>query len=489
MECSIVRFSEIKGNLLRFEAEHYRLSYRKNRGDLYRFGAVPLKDLITTPVKTGHTPSMKNEAYYGGDIRLVKTDNLREFTISGAFSHYLSQAGNQVIRGSALQADDVIVTIIGATHKIVGRAEMVRGKHLPANINQNIALIRLKKTSSPEFLSVYLNSNIGKKALWHISRQTEQVNLNCREVEQVLVPVVSTTFSNMIESAYSSANLLEDESEWALTQAETLLLSELGLDNWQHKHKLSFVKNFSDTQHAKRIDADHFQPKYEEVVAAIKNYSGGWDILGNLAHIKDRNFVPEDETDYKYIELADISGNGEIASCMVEQGRDLPSRARRLVSKGDVIVSSIEGSLSSIALIVEEYDQALCSTGFHVVNSNALKSETLLVLLKSIVGQMQLKKGCTGTILTAISKDEFRNIVLPLVAEETQADIRIMVRESFDLRQQSKRLLECAKRAVEIAIEQDEQTAIAWLDSETDSKSQHGQIQPGGKNNGYNSVS
>ena len=39
--------------------------------------------------------------------------------------------------------------------------------------------------------------------------------------------------------------------------------------------------------------------------------------------------------------------------------------------------------------------------------------------------------------------------------------------ESFDLRKQSRHLLECAKRAVENAIENDEQTAIKWLEAET----------------------
>ena len=37
--------------------------------------------------------------------------------------------------------------------------------------------------------------------------------------------------------------------------------------------------------------------------------------------------------------------------------------------------------------------------------------------------------------------------------------------ESFNLRKRAKDLLEHAKRAVEIAIEQDEQTAIDWLES------------------------
>ena len=130
-----------------------------------------------------------------------------------------------------------------------------------------------------------------------------------------------------------------------------------------------------------------------------------------------------------------------------------------------MIVSSIEGSLGSIALITEEYDNALCSTGFHVVESDVLNSETLLVLLKSSIGQLQLKKGCSGTILTAINKEEFSKIAVPKIRAEKQTEIQQKVLESFSLRDQAKHLLEHAKRAVEIAIEQDEQAAIDWLES------------------------
>ena len=176
--------------------------------------------------------------------------------------------------------------------------------------------------------------------------------------------------------------------------------------------------------------------------------------------------MPPDETEYKYVELANISGNGVITDCMKELGRDLPSRARRRIATGDVIVSSIEGSLSSIALIDAEYDQALCSTGFYVINPLAFNSETLLVLLTSVVGQLQLKKGCSGTILTSINQEAFNHVVLPKISRMTQTQIQQKVAESFALRQKSTRLLESAKRAVEIAIEQDEQTAIDWLNSE-----------------------
>ncbi len=47
------------------------------------------------------------------------------------------------------------------------------------------------------------------------------------------------------------------------------------------------------------------------------------------------------------------------------------------------IVSSIEGSLQSCAMITPEYDGALCSTGFYILASALINSETLLVLFKS----------------------------------------------------------------------------------------------------------
>ncbi|MDE0040935.1 MAG: hypothetical protein OXT74_02780 [Candidatus Poribacteria bacterium] len=55
---------------------------------------------------------------------------------------------------------------------------------------------------------------------------------------------------------------------------------------------------------------------------------------------------------------------------------------------------------------------------------------------------------------------------LPILPEEIQTGIQHKITESFDLRKKSRRLLESAKRAVEIAIDEDEQTAIEWLDRE-----------------------
>ena len=149
----------------------------------------------------------------------------------------------------------------------------------------------------------------------------------------------------------------------------------------------------------------------------------------------------------------------------------MPTRARRKVKLGDVIVSSIEGSLESCAIVTNEYRDALCSTGFYVIRSSFFNPETLLMLFKSEPIQMLMKKGCSGTILTAISKSEFEKILLPLISDEVQKHIAQKVQESFRLRNESKHLLEVAKKAVEIAISDNEEKAMQFIKENEDGKS------------------
>lgn len=51
----------------------------------------------------------------------------------------------------------------------------------------------------------------------------------------------------------------------------------------------------------------------------------------------------------------------------------------------------------------------------------------------------------------------------PTSRMDTQKEIAAKVQEAFTLRKQSKQLLEYAKQAVEMAIEQGEDVALAWL--------------------------
>lgn len=57
---------------------------------------------------------------------------------------------------------------------------------------------------------------------------------------------------------------------------------------------------------------------------------------------------------------------------------------------------------------------------------------------------------------------------MPYIDENIQKEIDSKIKSSFVLKQKSEKLLECAKTAVEMAIEQDGTIAVSWLKSKID---------------------
>ena len=458
MQYSVVDYQSIvdASHSLRFDAEFFRPDYLQVQHRLEAIGSRSLSDF---QVNIRHPKEIKRN-YVDDGVLLLRGQNVRPLSIDLTSNPvYISEEDAERLRENTIHYKDILIMRSGAN---VGQCAIYL-EDSPA-ISMSDTLIIRSRNLNPFFLAIFLNSRYGKALIERGKYGSAQPHIAPPFLYQIPVPNWED-LQTEIEKIYLRSKELTELSKTRYAEAEPLLLGELGLADWQPKHTLAFATDYASMQRAERIDADYFQPRYDDIIRAIKSYPGGWGVVANQVHLKDSNFKPEPETEYKYIELANIGSSGEIKDCMVAQGQDLPSRARCKVNTGDVIASSVEGSLESIALVTKEYDDALCSTGFHTVKPGALNSETLLVFLKSGVGQLQLKKGCSGTILTAINRDEFGRIILPTIRAEKQAEIQQKVIESFNLRKHAKDLLECAKRAVDIAIEQDEQTAIDWLES------------------------
>lgn len=458
MQYSIVNKSRLHGNL-RIDAEFYLPNFLQLEKTLNSH-QIEVFSTYSIFIKKGIF-DLSPDFYREQGIPLIRTSEIKDPQIDFSSTVFLDEKTQALNRKTELTPGDIVFTKIGA---YIGDVAMLPEKYGRYNFSQNVTGVKLKKDIiMPGFLLAYLLSKYGNGQIKRIIMLSGQGKLELKDVKDIKVVLLGEKIKALTHKIVLQAELLKEKSVNIYREAEQILLSDLNLLNWKPKHRLSFVKNYSDTRSASRVDAEYFQPKYEKIVKAIKKYNGGWDTLGNLLNIKDKNFNPVDKKEYRYIELSNIGGNGEVTGHTTAEGQELPTRARRKVCANDVIISSIEGSLSSIALITKECDNALCSTGFYVVNSDDMNSETMLVLLKSQVGQEQLKKGCSGTILTAINKDELEKIILPMVDKKVQAKIQQKITESFYLRKESKHLLECAKKAVEMAIEQDEKTAERWI--------------------------
>lgn len=364
-------------------------------------------------------------------------------------------------KGSLLSDGDILMTLTGDPPD-VGKTNIVITYEKLCTWNQRVAKVELL---GDDFISNYalypvLSSEICRMQMERFAKGIRQRNLGNDCFSFVMVPILGADLQKILSQIVEKHISMLKSADYLYLEAENLMLTALNMADFVPSDKATSIKTFSESfGNVGRLDAEYYQEKYKDIIRSL-NISG---TISSICKVYDKNFIPDDNSEYKYIELSNVGANGDISDVQVVQGIDLPSRARRIVRRGQIIVSSIEGSLNSCALIDDEFNGALCSTGFYVIDSTKINSESLLVLFKSKPIQALLKQRCSGTILTAISKDEFLNLPLPIIDNEVQKEIADKVQESFRLRKEAKQLLNNAVKAVEMAIKIDENSAMLWL--------------------------
>lgn len=159
--------------------------------------------------------------------------------------------------------------------------------------------------------------------------------------------------------------------------------------------------------------------------------------------------------EYFYIELSAVD-NGKIA--FPEESlkfAELPSRARRIVRKRDVIMSTVRPNLQGFAVCDFDPKGFICSTGFALITPKILSdSQFIYQSLYGDIVSRQLHGLVTGSNYPAINSSEVKNLKLawPLDSDERHAiaavlqtadeEIGLLERKLAGLRQQKKGLMQ-----------------------------------------------
>lgn len=457
---SIIYFTQLE-RAKRIDAEYYQPKYL-SLIELHKRGQwLPIRNYLEL-CEYGISIKM-NEA--GEGYKIFRMNDLKN---GFAFDNEMKFA--PIDRGTferfRLKPNDILFNRVNS-EEFVGRTGIFKltGDYVFASY-----LVRLRTNSrmSPDALNLFLNCKYGILSIRRLSRRAvNQANVNAQELQSILMPCFSSVFQEILTRTSNESWSLYVESKRLYKQAEQLLLSELGLQDWKPARALTFVQRYSQVVKAGRMDAEHYHPKYDELRGRIRQYPNGFlritDIAYNSNETVDPTAHPED--DYRYIELADINQViGIIESANEIKGKDAPSRARMLLRAGDVIASTVEGSLDKVALVSEEYHGAIGSTGFFVLRPRTVQSGYLLALVKSIIVREQMRCEASGTILAAVPAKSLRNIIVPNIPPEKRDEIAQLVEKSHAARREAKALLEKAKRAVEIAIEEGEDRALEFIE-------------------------
>ena len=87
-----------------------------------------------------------------------------------------------------------------------------------------------------------------------------------------------------------------------------------------------------------------------------------------------RNPTLEPKKSFHYIDIASVDTiSGQIVETKGIIGQDAPSRARQVVRSGDIIVSTVRPTRGATAIIPDEMDDYICSTGFTIVRAKQKK--------------------------------------------------------------------------------------------------------------------
>lgn len=455
LEISEITYKDLEKIIdYRIEAEYFNSKFIKNDEALDQIPTITFHKVAS--VQNGRAYSSEKFSA-DGDIRIAKIGDVTNKKAT-AFWEKLERNEFVLQNGKLLNDNDLLMTLTGDPPD-VGKVSLIKKDGEECTWNQRVARIISKGFYISNYvLYAVLSSEFCRSQMERYAKGIRQRNLGNDCFKYVRLPSFGSVLQQAIHDTVLRSEQCLEEADFLYNASENILNGFLNIGAYGDRGYA--VKTLSDSfMQSGRLDAEYYQSKYENLITQINTK----EAVLSLCNLYDSNFIPESNNEYRYIELSSVGVSGNILNVEKIIGNNLPSRARRLVHKGQVIVSSIEGSLSSCALIDSEYDGAVCSTGFYVIDSDKINSETLLVLFKSKRIQTLLKQRCSGTILTAISKDEFLNMPLPYIGEDIQKEISEKVQESFRLRKEAKIYLENAIKAVEMAIETGEETALRWL--------------------------
>lgn len=399
----------------------------------------------------------------GGEIRVLSAKHPKDnYIASGPFECVTGEFHAQNPR-TALRRNDVLISTVGT----IGNAAVVTDDVLPANSDRHIGIIRVRADGpAPFFLSTFLVSRFGRIQSVRETTGNVQPNLFISKIGRLLIPRFTPDFELRIARQVEDAYLCRKQSSDLLANAEQTLLHALGLDTWTPPEALSYVRSSRDAFAAGRFDAEYFHPAKAQALADLRALSDVcvgdlFDSIRELwqpaeaAGLPVRNYDLTDALDPFLDPSKPTTAPEEIAS------------TKKVIAAGDLVVSRLRSYLREIAIVLpSDGVTAVASTEFIVLRpkkETTLTVEALLIYLRSRLPQIVFKWSQDGSNHPRFDERELLNLPVPRALITGQATYETAVRLMVTQRQRATRLLDAAKRAVEIAIEDSEAAALAHL--------------------------
>lgn len=136
--------------------------------------------------------------------------------------------------------------------------------------------------------------------------------------------------------------------------------------------------------------------------------------------------IPSAEETFYYIDIASVDRTTKsIVTPQTLLGKNAPSRARKLVRSGDVLVSMTRPNLNAVAIVTENMDDQIASTGFDVIRANGIEPRWIFFLVRTQDFVNRMSELVQGALYPAVRSKDIRGyeaLLAPLNEQKRIAD-------------------------------------------------------------------
>ena len=448
---SIIQKSQLEG-AHRIDAEYYQPEYFI---DFSKGKWLPIKSVISK-CQYGISQAMAVEKI---GYPIFRMNDIKNAFLLDDEVKYID-LDEKLFAKFKIEKDDVLFNRVNAEN-FVGRTGIFK---LSGDYTFASYLIRLKVGREdlilPDYLNIFLSSSYGIKQIRKFRRRAvNQANVNAEELKQIKIAVLPLNVQKDIAKLSNESWQNIEQSKSLYSQAENLLLEELGLKDFKPEEDLSYVVNLSDVKSAQRVDAEYFQPKYEELISKIKHQKlkvelkSLEEITQFLNHAKQPPYI--DSGEIPIVTQRHLGENFINVEAINEyetkftNSNWLKKHLKCKLNIGDILYYSVGAYIGKTNIVLEKLNATAASFITIIRTKGIVDPVYLTVVLNSIIGQLQSKKWQAATAQQYIYPKNIKNFVIPILPKLTQQKIANLVCQSHQARKKAKELLEEAKQKVE----------------------------------------
>jgi len=358
------------------------------------------------------------------DIEKIKIEDTKEYKILGARSYGKGVFINRTVKGNTLKMRTY--QLAKENHLFWCKVDTKNGafgivtKDLAdgvASSNMTFAEIETSK-ANPEFVQLLFRSKrVNKYMDGYVTGTTNRKYIKPNQLrDEIKIVLPSLREQNQIVANYNVKIKLAKQQEKEAVQLE--------LDIENYLFKVLGIEKLEEKENKKGLQFVHFNSldRWDILAKDLRTLNGlstsKYELkkLGDAFNFPSKSWKKKEykKEFFKYIELGAIDTNFGITRVKNIEVKKAPSRATQQVSTGDLIIGTTRPYLKRFAIVDNQFDGNICSSGFSVIEPNSnYNLNYLKEFLMSFYGIEQLKNRMTGGTYPAITNNELKEILIP----------------------------------------------------------------------------